>query len=118
MIARFVAMVAVLAFAVVSAATVAHAAHMGAVADHAVHVNEMAMINADNGPSCGGEHHCGSADAQMCAFVCAGLSGVLPLERGDAGLTHVADEHDPAFRTSGRGRTPGLNERPPKLRLL
>lgn len=118
MIARVITMIAVLAFAVVSAATAAHAVRMGVAADHPMHMAGMEMTGTENGAHCGGDHHCGSADAGMCAFVCAGLSVLMPVEPGDTGPAHLADEHDTVAGTNGRGLAPGLNERPPKLRLL
>ena len=54
----------------------------------------------------------------MCAFVCAGLSVMVPVEPGDTGLAHLVDEHDTVVGTNGQGMAPGLNERPPKLHLL
>ena len=118
MISRIVTMIAALAFAVVSAATAAHAVRMGVAIDQPVHMGEMAMTGTEHGAHCGDDQHCGSADAGVCAFVCAGLSVVMPIERDDTGLAHLADEHDTVVGSNSHGLPPGLNERPPKLRLI
>ena len=116
MILRVITMIAVLAFAVMSAATTAHAVRMGVAIDQPM--AEMAMTGTEHGAHCEGNKHCGSADARMCAFVCAGLSVMVPVELGDTGPAHLVDEHATVVGTNGQGMAPGLNERPPKLRLL
>lgn len=113
-------MLAILAITVVTTVTVAHAARMGmnSGADHATHVGEMGHAPVIADLDCDTDEHCGSADAGMCAFVCAGLSAFLTLPDAEAGPVHGAASHD--FPSDGihANRTPALNERPPKLRLL
>jgi hypothetical protein len=75
MIARLITMLAILAITVVTTVTSAHAARMSMSSglDHATHVGEM-MHSPEIGQfACDTGQHCGSADAEMCKFVCAGL---------------------------------------------
>ena len=120
MIARIVTILAILAITVVTTVTSAHAARMSmnSGADHAMHVADMmhASVIADLG--CDAGEHCGSADAEMCEFVCAGLSAFLTSAGGEAGHAHGTASHDDRSEAIHVSRAPGLNERPPKLRLL
>ncbi len=120
MIARLVTMLAILAITAVTTVTSAHAARMSmnSGADHAMHVADMmhAPVIADFG--CDAGEHCGSADAEMCEFVCAGLSPFLTSTGGEAGHAHGTASHGDRSDANHVSRAPGLNERPPKLRLL
>ncbi len=120
MLTRLVTMLAILAITVVTALTSAHAARMSmnSDADHAMHVADMmhAPVIADLG--CNAGERCGSADAEMCAFVCAGLSAFLTSAGGEVGHAHGTASHDNRSEAIHVSRAPGLNERPPKLRLL
>jgi hypothetical protein len=119
MFARVLSMLAILAIAVVTTIKSAHAARMdGMPADHAVHMSEMMQASADARPSCSGSDHCGSSDAALCEFVCAGLSVVLMMPGVEAGHALRSADHDFPAEASHVGRAPGLNERPPKLRLI
>lgn len=118
MFARLVALLAVIAVTVVTTVTSAHAARMSFEPDHADHVGEM-MQAPDNGEfSCDGEQHCGSADAGVCKFVCAGLSALLISPGGEAGHDYWPASQDLPSGATLASRAPGLSERPPKLRLL
>ncbi|MFU8882090.1 MAG: hypothetical protein ACNA7Q_06965 [Rhodobacterales bacterium] len=120
MITRLVAMLAILAITAVTTVTSAHATRMGmdSGVDHAMHVADMMHAPVIAGPDCGAGERCGSADAEMCAFVCAGLSAFLTSAGGEAGDAHGTAGHDRPSAAIHVSRAPGLNERPPKLRLL
>src|SRR6056297_1360388 len=120
MFTRFVTMLAVLAITVVTTVTSAHAARMSISSgpDHATHVAEM-MHSADIANlDCDAGQHCGSADSGMCDFVCTGLATFLTSPGGAAGHAHGPASHDFPSEAIHVSRAPGLNERPPKLRLL
>lgn len=118
MFARLLAMLAVLAIAVMTTVTSAHAARLSAEPDHAVHVSETMQATDSSGLSCNGEQPCGSSDAGMCEFACAGLSVLLPVPGGEAHRDFSPSNHDLPSATIHASRAPGLDERPPKLRLL
>jgi hypothetical protein len=119
MFARVLTMLAILAITVVTTIGAAHAARMGGMqADHAAHLSSMMHASADAHPSCEGSQHCGSADAAMCEFVCAGLSVFLTTPGVEAGKAFGSADHHFPTEASHVGRAPGQNERPPKLRLL
>lgn len=120
MIARLVTMLAILAITVVTTVASVHAARMSIKfsPEHAIHVGEMMHSPGLAQPVCEGEQHCGSADAGMCEFVCAGLSAFLTSPVGEAGHAYGPVSHDFPFEASHVGHPPGLNERPPKFRLL
>jgi hypothetical protein len=120
MLARVITMLAILAISVVTTVTSAHATRMSmnSGVDHAMHVADMMhpQVIGDLDRDAGG--HCGSADAAMCEFVCAGLSAFLTSAGGEAGHVHAAANHAFPSEAIHVSRAPGLNERPPKLRLL
>ena len=120
MIARLVTMLAILAITVVTTVAPVHAARMNMKfsPEHAIHVGEMMHSPGLAQPVCEGEQHCGSADAEMCEFVCAGLSAFLTSAGEEAGHAYGAASHDVPSAAIHVSRAPGLNERPPKLRLL
>lgn len=119
MFARVLSILAVLAIAVVTTISAAHAARMdGIQGDHALHAGAMMHASGDAHPSCDGGQHCGSADAAVCEFVCAGLSVFLTTPDLEAGDAFGPASHDPSSETVHVSHAPGLNERPPKLRLL
>lgn len=118
MFARAVTMLAVLAIAVVTTLTSAHAARVGAAPDHAVHVTEMMQVSHGGQAACDGDQHCGSVDAGMCEFACTGLSVFLPSSGSDAGHSSSSVSHERPSEEDLASRAPGLNERPPKSRLL
>lgn len=120
MIVRLVTILAILAITVVTSVASAHAARMSIASgpEHATHVGEM-MHSPDVAQfACEGEQGCGPADAGMCEFVCAGLSAFLTSPGGESGHAYGPAGHDFPFEASHVGHSPGLNERPPKLRLL
>ena len=120
MMSRLITMLAMLAIIVVTTVTSAHAARMSmsSVSDHPTHVGETMQAPHYSEPSCDGERHCGSADAEICEFVCAGLSAFLSSPGGEAGYHFESTIHDSRSEPSHVSRSPGLNEHPPKLRLL
>lgn len=120
MIARVVTMLAILAITAFTTVTSAHATRMSmnSGVDHSMDVADkmhapiIAVLDRD------AAEHCGSADAAMCEFVCAGLSAFLTSAGGEGGHAHGAASHDVPSAAIHVSRAPGLNERPPKLRLL
>ena len=119
MFRRMVALLAVLSFAVVTAVTAAHAARMTlddtVVAAHASHT----MAKADIGNSaCGKKSDCGASDAGRCATACAGLLSCIAPTQVDAFETHFTTTHVRPADMATFGRSPGLNEQPPKTHLL
>ncbi len=120
MIARVVTMLAILAITVVTTMTSAHEARMSmnSGADHTMHVADMMHAPIIAGPDCDAGAPCGSADAEMCAFVCAGLSAFMTWPDREAGQDHGTATREFPSEAIHVSRAPGLNERPPKLRLL
>lgn len=119
MFARVLSILTVLAIAVVTMISTAHAARMdGMQVDHAAHLDGMMHVAADAHPSCDDGQHSGSAEVAICAFVCAGLSALLTLPGVEGGHAFGSADHDVPTEVIQVGRVPGLNERPPKLRLL
>ena len=120
MFACVITMLAILAITVVTTVTSAHATRMSmnSGADHAMHVADMthASVIADLG--CDAGEGCGSADAETCAFVCAGLSIFLTMPGVEAGQASGSADHDFPAEAGHIGRAPGLAEHPPKPRLL
>lgn len=117
MLAWFGSVLAILALAVVTTVSSAHAARMDVGHDHAMHVAETMHAPAGGGLACDGDQPCGAADAEMCEYVCAGLSSFLPAWGADTGRGHAPARHDMAVEALPASRAPGLDERPPKLRL-
>ena len=119
MLARVISILAILLIAVLTTVSAAHAARMGGMqADHALHAGGMMHASAVGHLSCDNGEHCGSADAGMCEFVCAGLSVFLTMPGVETGHAFGPASHDLPSEANHVSRSPGLNERPPKLRLL
>lgn len=118
MFSRLVTMLAVLAIAVMTTVTSAHAARLSAEPDHSVHVGEMMQVAAGSEHSCDGEQHCGSIDTGSCELLCAGPSVFLTLPGEGSGSDYGPVSHALPADAILASRAPGLNERPPKLRLL
>jgi hypothetical protein len=118
MIRRLVTVLAMLALTVVTTLASAHAARMSSDADQQSHVAGMMHSSDIAERSCDAGQPCGAADAGMCEFVCAGLSAVLTSPSGESGPAYGPASHDFQTEASHVSRAPGLNERPPKLRLL
>ena len=118
MFARLVSMLAVLAITVVTAVTSGHAARMSIEPDHAAHVGGMMHAPENTEASCDCEPHCGSTKTEMCEFVCAGLSAFLTLPNAEAGPDYQPASHELPSVATLASMAPGLNERPPKSRLL
>ena len=113
-------LLAILAISALTTATAAHATRMsmGSGADHAMHMTDMMHAPAITALDCDAGAPCGSGDAAMCAFVCAGLSAVALLPGGEAAQAHGAARHEALSEAIHVSRAPGLNKRPPKPRLL
>lgn len=120
MIARVITMLAILAITVVTTVTSAYAAgmSMNSGVDQSMSVAEMMHSPVIAGLDCDGGESCGSADAEMCEFVCAGLAPFLTPAGGEAGHVCGAASHDDRSEVIHSSLAPGLNERPPKLRLF
>ena len=118
MFSRFITMIAVLAIAVITTVTSAHAAGLSAEPDHSVHVGEMMQVATGSENPCDGDQHCGSGDAEACEVLCAGLSVFLTSPGEGSGSDYAPASHDLPSGAVLASRAPGLNERPPKLRLL
>ena len=118
MFSRLVTMLAVLAIAVMTTVTSAHAARLSAEPDHSVRVGEMMQVAAGSEHSCDGEQHCGSIDTGSCELLCTGLSVFLTLPGEGSGSDYGPVSHALPADAILASRAPGLNERPPKLRLL
>ncbi|MCF3972330.1 hypothetical protein [Paracoccus salsus] len=118
MLTRVIALLAIVAITVLTTTVSGHAARMNGEPAHAVPVGEM-MHGADGGErSCDTGPRCGSTDAAMCEFVCAGLSAILTSPGGECGHVFGSASHDLPSEAIHVCHAPGLNERPPKLRLL
>ncbi|WP_209004896.1 MULTISPECIES: hypothetical protein [Hyphomicrobiales] len=119
MFARVVSMLAIAAVAIMTMVFSAHAARMSITPDPAVHANEMIVVSAGIEPACSSEH-CGSADmdAGTCELVCAGFSLFLISPSGGSGNQYTPTIYVLPPDASIAGGALGLNERPPKVRLL
>ena len=120
MFARLVTMLAVLAITALTTVTSAHATRMSMISgvDHSMHVADMMHSPVITALDCDAAEHCGSGDAAMCEFVCAGLSAFLTHSSGEAPHAYGSVCHDFPSDAIYVSRAPGLNERPPKPRLL
>jgi hypothetical protein len=120
MLTRLVSMLAMLAIAVMTTATPGHAALMSMTSgsNHATHAGEMMHATHDAHTACHGEEHCGSAEVGMCEVACAGVSVCLATPDADTERGYGPDIHLSPGDIRHIGHAPGLNERPPKLRLL
>lgn len=118
MFGRVITMLAILAITLVSTVTSAHASSMAFDQDHALQIGEMAHASVRSELSCDGDLHCSSADAELCELVCAGLSTLLTSPDAEAGHEHGPASHEFPSEVSHVSVAPGLNERPPKIRLL
>ncbi|MCO5083508.1 MAG: hypothetical protein M9955_17855 [Rhizobiaceae bacterium] len=118
MFARLVTMLAVLVIAVMTTVTSAHAARLSAELDHTAHASEMMHVAAGSENPCDGDQHCGSGDAESCEVLCAGLSVFLSSPSDSSGSNYAPASHDLPTGAVLASRAPGLNERPPKIRLL
>ena len=118
MFGRFVTMLVMLAITVVTTMTPAHAARMSAGPDHSIHVSEMMYVTDGGEGFCTDQRHCGAVDTGVCEFVCAGITAFLPFPNAETGQEYVPSQHVFPREASNVGRVAGLNERPPKHRLL
>ncbi len=118
MFARLTTMLAVLAIAVMTTVTAGHAGRLSAEPDHAVHVSKTMQVDSVHVGPCDGERHCGSGDVANCELLCAGVSVFLASPSEGSGSNYAPVSHDLPAAENVASRAPGLNERPPKLRLL
>lgn len=118
MLTRAIAMLAVLMIAAVTTLAPAHAARMGTMPEQAAHVAGMVQDTQGANASCDSKQHCDSAAAGVCEFACAGISILLPSPGDEVarGFLSVHRHLPSAERLASRA--PGLNERPPRTRLL
>lgn len=118
MFARLVTMLAILTIAIMTTVTSSHAALLSAEPDHSVHVSEMMQVAADSENPCDGDQNCGSGAAETCELLCTGLSVFLTSPGKGSESDFAPASHDLPSGAIVASRAPGLNERPPKLRLL
>ncbi|MFP7571664.1 hypothetical protein ACGKZZ_12900 [Marivita sp. S2033] len=120
MISRLVTFLAILAITLVTTFASAHAAGMSASsgADRESHVAGMVHSTNIAERTCDAGQPCGAGDGGMCEFVCAGVSAFLTSPSGESGHAFGPASHDFPSEASHVSRAPGLNDRPPKLRLL
>ncbi|KAB6714699.1 MULTISPECIES: hypothetical protein [Roseobacteraceae] len=120
MSARLVTLFSIVLIAVVTMVASAHAARMNLTTgpDHASHLSEMIHSTEIGQPACGEKHNCGSADKAMCNMVCAGLSAFLIPNGTVATHPYSAATHAVPSDANHIVNVPGLNERPPQLRLF
>ena len=118
MFARAITLLAVLAVVLSTTVAPSHAASMSAEANHAFHAEMMIHMEAGDAHGCAGEAACGEADAGLCVFVCAGLTAFAPVPVAEAARSADPSRHHFPTETSVESRSPELNERPPKPRLL
>ena len=118
MFARVVTMLAMFAIAVTTAVTFAHAARLSAEPDHATHASEMVQVTDGGQHACEDVAPCAQVDTGACEFVCAGFVLFWPASDGEAARNAGLAGHDLPRGTIRASRTPGLNERPPKLLRL
>lgn len=119
MFARVLSMLAILAIAVVTTLGAAHAARMvGMQGNHAMFPIAMMEAATDSHPCCDDTRQHGSGHDGLCEFVCASLPAVLATPAGEAATAFAPARHDHPPEPIHLGHAPGLNERPPKLRLL
>ena len=119
MFARVLSILAITSIAVVTTIGAAHATRMGGMQlDHTDHLGAMMHASGDAHPSCDGNQHCGATDASICEFVCTGLSVFLAMPGVETGHAFEPADHDSPAGAVHVSHMPGLNERPPKLRLL
>lgn len=117
MLRRIVTLLAVVAIAIVSVATVAHAARV--TADPVPHQGQAVAVLS------GGTHDCcpdtptrqPSHDA-LCALSCAGLVGNLPVEPDQPARALALVQPSLLPAALARGLSPGSDERPPRALLL
>lgn len=118
MLRWLVALLAVLTFAVVTVITVSHAAPMAAVPNPAPSAHAATAAGMADGEACCPKAGATADHDAHCAFACAPHAMALA---GVANAWHPASHAGSYPRLAAGhapGRTPGLPERPPQLRLL
>ncbi|WP_154722876.1 hypothetical protein [Ciceribacter sp. T2.26MG-112.2] len=118
MIGRYLAVFVVVALAAVSMANAMHMVRMNSTTDHGVQMHVAAIGVEYDAQSCEMEQKCASESAAMCAVVCTGLLNFVIPERGGAGIFYARAVYGPTIISAILSRNPGVNRRPPKLRLL
>jgi len=117
MLRRFVTLLAVVAIAIVSVATVAHAARVpadpGMAQDHV-----MAAAAADAHDCCPDTPTRQPAHDALCALACAGLVGNLPVDPDHPARAEAPVQRSLLSAVLSRGLSPGSDERPPRAPLL
>ncbi|WP_375588389.1 hypothetical protein ABWH89_13910 [Hoeflea alexandrii] len=115
---RFVAILALISIAVVTMLTSAHSAQMSAKSGNALQAVDMVLVNDLGDRCCNGTEPCVSSGSDLCRFVCSGLSVYLLLPVESIGRDAGSGQVELPSGLTLSGRTPELNEHPPKLRLL
>lgn len=115
MLGRAAAFLAILSFAVVTAMTMLHAVRIPPDDSRAAHAGH---VMAAAGPTCDMAQPCDKGDAASCAVACAGLSVFIPPVAEAALARHVMAGPIPPAERLLHGQSPGLDDRPPRNRLL
>lgn len=118
MFARAITLLAVLAVVLLTTVAPSHAASMSAGANHAFHADLMTHTEVGDAHGCAGQHACDEPDAEICEFVCAGLTAFALMSDTEAAQPVDPSRHQFPSGASVESRSPDLNERPPKPCLL
>ena len=116
---RFVAVLAVIAYAIVSGWTVAGASGPEATRHHAAQLHQLAA-----GEALGASYTCetveewGAMSIATCAIVCAALLHFASPERDGLAAVYTAAEYGPRAGPALLPAHPGSDERPPKTGFL
>jgi hypothetical protein len=116
MFARIIAMLVFVAIAVNATAAAPQFAQIPA--GHVAVLSEMSHGSDKVDHSYHDKRHSGSADANQCELACASLTAFLTMPGEDEGPALEQVSHDLPAASIHTSQTPGLNEHPPKLRLL
>lgn len=119
MLARIVAMFAIFAITAVTTVAPAHAARVG-VTPPPAHMMPASEVVSEPAIAlaCQDQQQCGTAEAAMCEFVCTGVPAFLAAPDEKADHQPGSMIHDLAHGQLYANWMPGLNERPPKFRLI
>jgi hypothetical protein len=116
---RFVAMLAVLVFAIVSGWTIAGASGPGATRHHAAQLHQLAPGESLAATvTCEAAKECGAMSPATCAIVCVGLLHFASPERDGLAAVYTAAEYDSRAGPALSPVLPGADERPPKIGFL
>lgn len=108
--------VTAVSLAAASFAVQAHEKSMSGMTEHGALTQHMEQVSASMA-DCGEGKSC-KADSGLCAFVCAGLSAWLPLERASIKQSSSQQKYLLPPDTVLQATAPGRNDRPPISHLL